>query len=185
MERALMVALVQPLIETAVNYVQSKFAGNSGPNKRMVAWKYVRDRLQIYESLLGSLGVKIDDSMIFGMIDGTVTHSNDAGQFEKHTKTRHYNLKRPDPAFKVTNPDTGAETWVTINDAGELEPARLVVDRATGQLIPEVNLPAPELQPVLAGGGAGPHIRLNEPAAPWNPANAPAPARKKRATRKK
>lgn len=159
---ALAVALLQPIVDTAVNSVENKFSKLDGPNKRMNAWKYVRDRVHTIETILGSLNVPIDDSVIFGLIDAAVADNNDSGQFEKKTEVRHYRIKRAESAFQFQNPETGTVSWMKLDEDGKMLPASLVVDRSTGQMIPEPDEQPPELQPV-AGAPAEVPAKVRKP----------------------
>lgn len=160
---ALSVALLQPIVETAVNFVQNKYPSLDGPNKRINAWKYVKDRVNTIETLIGSLNVPMDDSVIFGLIDGVVADFNHSGQFEKTSDVRHYKIKRAESAFQFQNPETGVSSWMKLDKDGKMVPAPMVVDRATGQMIPEPDKPEFVVQPAAGAPAEVPPAKVRKP----------------------
>lgn len=138
MSRQILIAFLLPYVQMAVRAIEDKFGSKdvSGLNKRLAAFKMVKDSLYILEHVLGAVGLAVEDNLIFGLIDATVETLHHSGEFDDHSgDVRQYNFIPPPRAFQWTDPKTQAKRWSAIGDKGQLESVKLV--RTTGgEMVP-------------------------------------------------
>jgi hypothetical protein len=83
--RDVLIALLLTFVESAVRMVEDRFKNAPGPKKRASAFQYVKDRAAGLQAMLGPFAMKIDDSVVYGMIDATVQSLHKSEEFSKHT----------------------------------------------------------------------------------------------------
>lgn len=180
MGRQILIALLTPFVQTAVQAVEAKWGTDvPGANKRLAAFKLVKDSIFMVEHIMGALGIPIDDSVIFGLIDSVVAMFHLTGDFEEHTTDqRHYDIPAPPAAFQVTDGKSPDPKWIKINQGtGELQPVKLITS-GTGK-----PAPAPEelmVQQSPAIPDARPADTGQTPATTTTVVDVPAPAATRR-----